>query len=196
MNFGNFITDTPILFVGSIVGFVVMIIIIFFVPGTKRIGQAIMFKIPQLKNLYTQLEVARFGYVMYSLEQAGISLTEALSSIERSTAISSYRKFYKYLVQSVADGNSLENSFRKYKGINKLFPVNIQQMIIAGERSGNFISILGKISSIYEEKIDITSKNLSVILEPLLLVFVALGVLLLALAVIMPIYSLVGGIGA
>jgi type II secretory pathway component PulF len=73
-------------------------------------------------------------------------------------------------------------------------PVNIQQMIIAGERSGNFINILGKISGIYEEKIDITSKNLSVILEPLMLVVVALGVLFLALSVIMPIYGLVGGL--
>ena len=196
ISFGNFITDSPLLFAGIIIGFVAMVVLIFFVPGTKKVGQAILFRTPIIKELYMEIEVARFGYVMYSLEQAGIPLTEALSSIEQSATLKPYRKFYHYLVKSVADGNSLENSFKKYKGVNRLFPVNIQQMIIAGERSGNFISILGKISGIYEDKIDQTSKNLSVILEPILLVIVASGVLFLALAVVLPIYSLVGGIDA
>lgn len=193
---GDFITNQPLAFIGIILGFVLFIVMLFFMPGTKKIGQAILQHLPQLRKLYTQLEVARFGYIMYSLAQAGIPLTEALSSIEHSTSIKKYRKFYHYLVQSVSDGNSLENSFRKYEGVNHLFPVSIQQMIIAGERSGNFTTILGKISAIYEEKIDITSKNLSVILEPMLLLFVAMGVMMLALAVVMPMYSLVGNLGA
>ena len=131
---------------------------------------------------------------MYSLSQAGIPLTEALLSIEQSTDLAPYRKFYHYLVQSVNDGNSLESSFKKYKKLKSLFPTNIQQMIVAGERSGNFVGVLGKVSGIYEDKIDITSKNLAVILEPLLLFVVWLGVLFLALAVIMPIYGLIGGL--
>lgn len=191
---GNFITENPLLFIASIIGFLALIIIIFFVPGAKKIGQTIMFRVPRIKDLLKEVEVARFGYVMYSLTQAGIPLTEALLSIEQSTDLSPYKKFYHYLVQSVNDGNSLESSFRKYKKLKPLFPTNIQQMIVAGERSGNFVSVLGKISGIYEEKIDITSKNLSVILEPLLLFVVWLGVLFLALAVIMPIYGLIGGL--
>jgi len=191
---GNFITESPLLFAAAIIAFVLAIIVFFFVPVTKKVGQWVLFHTPKIKELYMEVEVARFGYVMYSLEQAGIPLTEALSSIEQSATLTPYRKFYHHLVQSVTDGNSLENSFKKYKGINRLLPVNIQQMIIAGERSGNFINILGKISAIYEEKIDTTSKNLSVILEPMLLVIVASGVLFLALAVVMPIYGLVGGL--
>ena len=56
--------------------------------------------------------------------------------------------FYHYLFQSIADGNSLEKSFHKYKNLKRLLPINIQQMIIAGERSGNLVTVLGKISGI------------------------------------------------
>ena len=194
ISLGNFITDNPLLFLSLIIIVFVSFILIFFIPGTKKIGQSILFRTPRIKNLFKEVEVARFGYVMYSLAQAGIPLTEALTSIERSTEFSKYKKFYLYLDHSVADGNSLEKSFHKYNGLKHLFPINIQQMIVAGERSGNLVNVLGKISGIYEEKIDTTSKNIAVILEPLLLFIVWLGVLFLALAVIMPIYGLVGGL--
>lgn len=193
---GNFITQYPFLFLSIIFGFIALILLIFFVPVTKKVGQAILFRTPRIKNLYKEVEVARFGYVMFSLSQAGIPLTEALSSIERSTELTQYKKFYQYLFQKVTDGNSLENSFHNYKNLKHIIPINIQQMIIAGERSGNLVSVLGKISGIYEEKIEVSSKNIAVILEPILLVTVALGVLFLALAVVMPIYGLVGGLNA
>ena len=194
ISLGNFITLHPIEFLSLIIAFVAFVFIIFFVPGTKRIGQAILFRLPKVKGLYQEVEVARFGYVMYSLSQAGIPLTDALESIQKSTSLSGYRKFYGFLKKNLEDGNSLERSFKEYKKLNKLIPTQIQQMIVAGERSGNLVLVLGQISEIYEEKIDITSKNLSVILEPILLFIVGLGVLFLALAVIMPIYGLVGGL--
>ena len=191
---GNFITYNSLLFAGIVIGLIVFIILIFFIPGTRKIGQGILFRLPRIKDLYKEVEIARFGYVLFSLTQAGIPLTEALSSVERSTSLGAYRKFYHFLTQNVNDGESLEKSFKKYKRLKRLLPINIQQMIIAGERSGNFNSVIGKISGIYEDKIDTTSKNLSVILEPILLVIVGLGVLFLALAVVMPLYGLVGGL--
>lgn len=194
ISLGNFISKNPLIFLTIILLFLLFLVTVFILPVARRIGTAIMFRIPRIKELYREVEVARFGYVMYSLSEAGIPLTESIKSMEESTTLSPYRKFYDFLIKNVEDGNSLEKSFRSYKKLNKLFPVQIQQMIVAGERSGNLIPVLGKISEIYEEKIDLTSKNLSVILEPLLLFVVWLGVLFLALAVIMPIYGLVGGL--
>ena len=67
-------------------------------------------------------------------------------------------------------------------------------MIMAAERSGHLSGTLIKIGSVYEEKLDETTKNLAIILEPVLLVIVWLGVMTVALAVILPIYGLIGGI--
>lgn len=69
----------------------------------------------------------------------------------------------------------------------------MQQLVIAGEQSGTLTEVLVKIGQDYETKTDTTTKDLSTILEPVLLVIVWLGVLGVAFAVILPIYSLIGG---
>lgn len=68
-------------------------------------------------------------------------------------------------------------------------------MVVAGERSGSLPETLLNIGRIYEEKSDISTQNLEAILEPILLIIVWIGVMGVAVAVIMPIYSLVGGLG-
>ena len=71
-------------------------------------------------------------------------------------------------------------------------PVIVTQMILAAEKSGTFPETLIKVGEIYEAKTEITIKNITVILEPILLVIVWLGVLAVAVAIILPIYSLIG----
>ena len=66
-------------------------------------------------------------------------------------------------------------------------------MIVAGEQSGTLADTLLRIGEIFEEKSDTTTKNLTTILEPLLLIVIWLGVAGVALAVILPIYNLIGG---
>ena len=72
----------------------------------------------------------------------------------------------------------------------------IQQLAIAGEQSGTLSETLLKIGITYENKTDTTAKDLTIILEPILLIIVWLGVLAVAFAVILPIYSLIGGLNA
>jgi type IV pilus assembly protein PilC len=67
-------------------------------------------------------------------------------------------------------------------------------LIVAGGQTGKTGDILLRIGEVYEERSDTTSKNLITAVEPILLLFVWVCVLSLALAVILPIYSLVGGV--
>ncbi len=94
----------------------------------------------------------------------------------------------------IEEGNSFEKAFAAIPGSRGKIPLPIQQMIIAGEQSGGLSKALIAVGENYEAKSEITSKNLSVILEPILLVIVWVGVVFVALAVILPIYSLIGGI--
>ena len=66
--------------------------------------------------------------------------------------------------------------------------------MIAGEQSGMLSETLLKLGDSYERRIEQTTKDLSVMLEPIMLVVVWLGVVGLALSVILPIYSLIGGV--
>ncbi len=167
---------------------------LFFFPKTKVAGEYILSLFPGVKDLVKDAEIAKFGYLFGSLTSAGLSPTDALDSLARSTTLSRYRAFYRYLKEGVAEGNSLKKNFAQYKKTGKLFPATVQQLIIAGEQSGTLSQTLIKIGEEYEAKTDTSAKDFAVILEPILLVIVWVGVVAVALAVVLPIYSLVGGL--
>ena len=143
-----------------------------------------------------EIEIARFGYLMGTLLQSGLAVTQALSLLASATSAPNYKKFYKHLYDSFDNGFSFKESIKQYKHADSLLPASLQQMVIAGELSGSLPETLQKIGDMYEEKSDLTTENLEVLLEPILLIIVWLGVMAVAVAVILPVYSLIGGLDA
>jgi type IV pilus assembly protein PilC len=161
---------------------------------TKFIGESIIYAVPGIKTLLMEVEVARFGYLLGTLLDAGIPITKAIDSLIGASDSIRYKKFYIHLKDSIEMGNSFQKSFVAYKKIDKLIPQPMQQLVFSGEQSGNLNKTLLKIGQVLEEKSDTTTKNLTIIMEPILLVIVWAGVVSVAFAVILPIYSLVGGV--
>jgi type II secretory pathway component PulF len=168
--------------------------VVFSNEKTKFIGEAIIYSIPGIKTLMMEVEVARFGYLLGTLLEAGIPITKAMDSLIGASDSLRYKKFYVYMKDSIEMGNSFQKTFAGYKNVNKIIPQPMQQLIFSGEQSGNLTKTLIKIGQVLEEKSDTTTKNLTIIMEPILLVIVWAGVVSVAFAVILPIYSLVGGI--
>ena len=177
-----------------IILFALVLYLFFMFPKTKIIGEYILFVLPGIKNLMKEVEIARFGYLLGTLIASGLSPVEALHSLSEASTFSRYKIFYRYLMESVLVGNSFKKSFIAYKKTNKLMPVTVQQLIVAGEQSGNLSNTLISIGENYEAKTETSTKDLAVMLEPILLVIVWLGVVAVALAVILPIYSLIGNL--
>ncbi len=169
--------------------------VMYFVFGYRRtnfIGQAILFAIPPIRKLILEGEMARLGYILGTLLGSGLPVVESFNSLASATTYYRYQKFYYHLRDRIEEGNSLEHSFASFKSSPKLIPLPFQQLIVTSEQSGNLAVTLMKVSEIFEQKLNTTTKNLSVILEPILLVMVWLGVVTVAVAVILPLYSLVG----
>jgi len=180
----------PLFFV--VLGLVVYFL--FYYQKTKFIGQTALFAFPGVRRLLREIELARFGYLLGTLLDAGLPITQALDSLQKATFFPPYKKLYAHLRDSIEEGNSFSKSFLNYKQSVILVPTSIQQLIGAGEQSGKLSETLLKISAIFEARTENTAKNLTVILEPILLVIVWLGVVAVALAVILPIYSLIGNL--
>jgi type IV pilus assembly protein PilC len=89
-------------------------------------------------------------------------------------------------------GKPLTESLAKY---DNLFPFLVTQMLAIGEETGNLEEILEELAIHNEEEIDDIMKNLSSIIEPLLLLVIGVVVGFLALALIMPIYNIGNSIG-
>lgn len=160
---------------------------------TNYLGKNFLCRLPGIGRLIQELEVARFGYLLGTLLEAGIQVTQAIESLEKATAFPHYQALYAHLRRHIEVGDTFKTGFGVFPKSNRLIPRPIQQLVVAGEQSGSLSDILDQISQTYQAKVEITTKNLTVILEPILLLIVWTGVLGVALSVILPVYGLIGG---
>lgn len=195
IGFGIFLGKYGTIFIpGLIIFSVLLFFIIFLYKPTKFLGQNLLFSLPVIKKLISEIELSRFGFILGTLLAAGLSITEALNALSQASSFPAYSKFYKYLLENIREGNTFSYVFKTYRNLDRLIPAPVQQLISSAEESGKLSETFIKFGEIYEEKTEDTSKNLIVLLEPVLLFIVWIGVVLVALAVIVPIYSLIGSV--
>jgi type IV pilus assembly protein PilC len=177
-----------------IVGITLLIYFVFFFRKTKFIGQYILFSLPGIRKLVMNIEISRFGFLLGTLLDAGLPVVRAFDSLIEASTFSVYKKFYIYIRDQVEKGGSFKYAFDTYPKSGDLFPASVMQIVSSSEQSGQLAKALLRMGETAEKKTDQLAKNLSVILEPVLLVMVWLGVVAVAIGVILPIYGLVGGL--
>ncbi len=192
---GLFLRDNGIWAVPTFFGVLFLVIVIFSsVPFLRRIAARAVLHLPGVGRLAKELEVARFGYMMGALLEAGLPVTRALYLLENASASPRYQALFHHIAKSIERGMSFRQSFGAERNSKKLIPPSVQQVVIAGENSGSLSETFHLVGQTYDEKVEATTRNFEAIIEPVLLVIVWIGVLLVAVAVIMPIYSLIGGL--
>jgi len=191
LNLGSFLTKYGAVAVPlAILGIILFIYFVFFFKKTKFIGDAILFSIPGVNNLMQGIELARFGYIFGVLLQAGFQVNEALESVKKGSSYARYSKFYEYLQVSIARGDTFRTALTTFPKSEKYIPIPIQQLIMSAEKSGRLSETFIKIGVIFEEKSDAMSRDLSTVLEPIVLIVVGFIVAFIVLAIIGPIYGL------
>ncbi|MDP7247770.1 MAG: type II secretion system F family protein [Candidatus Peribacteraceae bacterium] len=179
----------PLIFIGM-----ALFIILGKFTHFRVVSQWLVFHIPGIGRLGREAAVARFGVVLGGLLKAGVPIIDALESLIEVTNIVTFKNFYKKLLEHVKIGDSFTKGFGTIKNSEKILPVSVQQLVIAGEKSGSLAESLMQIAKIYERKASETAKALPVILEPILLLIIGALVAAIAFAIIVPIYSVVGNV--
>ncbi len=196
LDFGIFTSQYgAIVFPSALVLILLTIFLVFFNTKTKFIGQEILLRTPGIKDILRQVELSRFGFVFGLLTKSGITFTDALNFLAGYAGVQRYRNFYKYLMEGINDGLNFRELFAAYKNLHMLFPRSVQNLITSAEKSGHLSETLMQIGDIYKKKLDISTQTLSAVIEPVLIFIVWGFVLLLALAIIFPLYSIIGNIG-
>ena len=134
-----------------------------------------------------KINLARFARILSSLLKSGIPIVEGLDVAGNSLDNLPYRELIIKSGSEVRLGKNLTETLSKDE---TLFPVLVVQMLQVGEESGTVEDMLGQLAVHYEEEVDTIMKNLSSIIEPLLLLFIGGIVGILAVALISPIYSI------
>jgi len=99
-----------------------------------------------------------------------------------------YRRALSAASNKIKTGVPIASVFKEY---SSLFPPTVHTMIAVGEESGTLTTLLDEVAEFYEESVDEMSKSLSSILEPILIVILGAAVGGIAIAILMPMYSLV-----
>jgi type II secretory pathway component PulF len=193
LNFGTFLATYGTVAVPTFLGVSSLLIyFLFFFRGTRFIGQAMFLAIPAFRRFIQDIELARLGFVFGTMLDAGLPVLQVIDSLTDSTRMAAYQKLYRSLHEAIARGESLQEGMHHYRRSGRLIPGPIQQLIGSAERSGGLSGTLARIGQIYDSRSEIAMKNIATLVEPVLLVIVWLGVVAVAMAVILPLYSLVG----
>ncbi|MEI6660320.1 MAG: type II secretion system F family protein, partial [bacterium] len=126
-----------------------------------------------------------------SLLLSGVDMSHALAITEEVLQNIYYKKVIHDSILAIEKGIPLSNSFKE--NVN-LYPVMVGEMIEVGEETGKLSDMLLDVASFYESEVDNKTKDLSTIIEPVLMVFIGGAVGFFAISMITPIYSVMDNI--
>jgi type IV pilus assembly protein PilC len=144
-------------------------------------------EIPYIGDLYRKLHMARIADNMNVMLTSGITAVRALEITQSVIQNSVYEKILAESVTAVKGGAPISATFAKYP---VEVPVILTQMIQVGEETGELGAILDRLARFYQREVTSAVDTLVNLIEPLLIVALAIGVGILLAAVLMPIYNL------
>jgi type IV pilus assembly protein PilC len=147
---------------------------------------------PVIGELTRETFSARAARTLSSLLGSGVEMLTALSITREVVGDNVFGAVVKQAEDKVQKGEQLSVSFIEHP---KLYPILFSDMISVGEETGKVSDMLGQIAEYYENDVEDRTKDLSTIIEPLLMLFIGAFVGVFAVAMIAPIYSLSSSIG-
>jgi type IV pilus assembly protein PilC len=173
--------------IGGFIGLIILFRYVFKLPKPKLFLHTIMLKIPIFGKFVVELTLTRFAGNLYALLSAGLPIVKSMQITDKTIKNTRYRKEIIAMAGELEKGISLGQAMEKRPN---LFPTFTIQLAKVGETTGELESILQKISEYYEERVNNVLTNMSAIIEPFLLIIVAVAVGFLAVSVISPMYEL------
>lgn len=143
--------------------------------------------IPVIGPLVNKLMLARLCRILSAMLKSGIPIIEALSITEDTIDNAILSKVMEDVKVSVSKGSGLSEPMRGAK----VFPPLVIQMVTIGEKSGSLESMLSKVADYFDRDTDYTIRNLTPLLEPLLILVLGVFVVILALGVYLPMWDMI-----
>lgn len=183
----HLLKDSPLLVFGGFGMFVGLLVFLWTLPKVRDICYVIALRLPVLGNLLVSMSMARFGRSLNSLLKAGVPINKGLGIASSLFANRTYSELFITARERVEKGSSLEDALGDDE---RLVPILVVKMLAVGEKTGNLEETTSHVARLYEQRVDGITRNLSTLIEPILLVFMGALVGGVALAVILPIYQL------
>ncbi|HTH93303.1 MAG TPA: type II secretion system F family protein [Candidatus Paceibacterota bacterium] len=159
-------------------------------PKGKELIDDIKFGTPLIGNLYTKLYLARIADNMDTMLSSGIPIVRAIEITAQVVGNRRYQDVLLAAMEEVKAGKAFSQALSGHKEVPKL----MSQIIRVGEETGSVGSILKMLAKFYNREVDQTIDTLVGLIEPFMIVFLGIGVGILLVSVLVPIYNIAGGI--
>jgi len=153
----------------------------------RRILNSVVLKLPVISGLVKESNSAMTARTLSSLLSSGVEVVQALEITRDVVQNHHYQSVLDKAKEAISKGKQLSEVFMES---THLYPVFVGEMIAVGEETGKLSTMLENVAKYYEEEVQQKTKDLSTIVEPVLMVVVGAAVGFFAVSMITPMYSI------
>ncbi len=155
-------------------------------PG-KFLWDGLKFKIIIFNKVYTKMTMLRFASMLSVLYQAGLPVLKTLDIVSLTIGNVVLAKEVEAIKRDVSDGKGISGAVLN----SKFFPRLVGYMISVGEKSGSLPMMLDSLCDYFDLEVKNAIKNLTTLIEPVMTAFLGAAVLGMALAIFLPMWSMI-----
>ena len=191
VNLSDLINNHIILLILGIGTIVFLGILAMKMEKSKRAIDWLVIRLPVIGGIVQEMNAARTTRTMSSLLSSGVTIGRSIAITKEVLQNVYYKKIMEDVQATVEKGGTMSSVF---KAQTKLYPVMVGEMIEVGEETGKLGDMLLEVALFYEGEVDAKTKDLSTIIEPVLMIFIGAAVGFFAVSMLSPMYSIMDSI--
>ena len=150
-----------------------------------------LLQLPITKDLVTKSCLANFSRTLSSLNSAGVPILESLTIAKKTLKNKIFSRIIENAYRDIQSGNPMHKAFDK----ESVIPIMFTSMFRIGEETGELSEMITKLADFYEDEVSSSVKSLTSIMEPLMIIFVAVFVGIILIAMYLPMFSMMSTVG-
>ncbi len=153
----------------------------------KKVVDTVAIKVPVIGEIVKQVNSARTARTLSSLLSSGVDIVVAIGVTKDVIQNHYYKDVLDEIQSTIQRGDQISGVFSRY---NDLYPIFVGEMVSVGEETGKIGEMLLSVAVFYEDEVDQKTKDMSSIIEPILMIFIGVAVGFFAISMLGPTYSL------
>jgi len=183
----NFLKEYFLFVIFGTLALIVGLVLWFRTISGKKVLDTVSIKFPIIGEMVKQINSARTARTLSSLLSSGVDIVVAIGVTKEVIQNSFYKEILDEIEKAIQKGEQISEIFLAH---DNLYPLFVGEMVSVGEETGKIGDMLLGVAEFYEEEVDQKTKDLSSIIEPLLMIVIGAAVGVFAISMLAPTYSL------
>lgn len=190
LDISNWLSSYWYIFISMVLGLILAFVVLRRTPGGRRFLDNLKLKIPVVKDTTVKIITSRFTRTLSTLLASGIPLIQSIEVVSKIVGNKVVYDRLEVATDDIRKGVSLSRAVRNVG----VFPPMVDSMINIGEESGALDDILNKTADFYDDEVEASLQKMTTLMEPLMLVFMAVIIGFIVIAIAMPMFEVMNTI--